>query len=314
MIICAGEALIDMIPLADGQNSSALEPISGGAIFNTAIALGRLGAPTAIVTGLSRDLFGRQLAQDLSANGITTDLIVYSDRPTTLAFVELQNGSAFYHFYDENTAGRLLTYADLDHVPDRADGFYFGGISLCALPAADAYAALATARAGQSVIMLDPNIRPGFIQDETAYRARLSRMCQLADIIKCSDEDLAWIVSDQGTEDARVAKFIAQTCNGYWPALLVVTRGADGVCVYRENQPAIALPAQPADVVDTVGAGDTFNAGLMARLKERNLFTKTALANLSTDDVSDAITFAARVAAITVSRRGANPPRRSELE
>ncbi len=313
MIICAGEALIDMIPVTGENGEATLKPVSGGAIFNTAIGLGRLGVDVAMVTGLSRDLFGRQLERDLIRSGVSTEFITFCDRPTTLAFLELTDGSATYHFYDENTAGRLLKNEDIKPTPDTASAWYFGGISLCALPAANTYADLAAAQAENAVIMIDPNIRPSFIEDETAYRARMSRLCGFADIIKCSDEDLDWLIPRETDERERVSTFIESVCCGIWPALLVITRGGDGLTLYRKGQPGLTVPATHAKVVDTVGAGDTFNAGLLARLSEKNLLNKTDIRALTDEDTLDALTFAAKVAAVTVSRQGANPPWREEL-
>ncbi len=193
MILCCGEALIDMLPRETTAGEAAFAPYAGGAVFNTAIALGRLGAPAGFFSGLSTDLFGVQLAETLAASQVETDLCARSDRPTTLAFVRLTNGQASYAFYDENTAGRLLAPADLPALPDRVSTLFFGGISLVNEPAAATYEALMAREAPRRVTMLDPNIRPGFIADAAAYRARIGRMIALADILKLSDEDLHWL-------------------------------------------------------------------------------------------------------------------------
>jgi sugar/nucleoside kinase (ribokinase family) len=125
---------------------------------------------------------------------VDQSLIARSDRPTTLAFVVLTGGNASYAFYDENTAGRMLSEADLPAIPETCEAGFFGGISLAVEPCADAYTALAArmAQAGK-LVMLDPNIRPGFIADEGRYRARMDRLLSLADVVKVSDEDLAWL-------------------------------------------------------------------------------------------------------------------------
>ncbi len=166
MILSCGEALIDMLPRETTLGEPAFSPYAGGAVFNTAIALGRLGAPSGFFTGLSTDLFGEILDQTLAASRVDTALCARSARPTTLAFVKLVNGQATYAFYDENTAGRLLSEADLPALPDSIGTLFFGGISLVNDPAASSYEALQTraARDGR-VTMIDPNIRPGFITD-----------------------------------------------------------------------------------------------------------------------------------------------------
>ncbi|WP_439508089.1 carbohydrate kinase family protein [Yoonia sp.] len=300
MILCCGEALIDMLPRQAGEEA-CFAPHAGGAVFNTAIALGRLGAPVQFFSGLSSDLFGTILRDQLAASGVDASPAAISDRPTTLAFVTLVNGHASYAFYDENTAGRMLTPADL---PDtQADAIFFGGISLVVDPCAAAYEALMLREAPRAVTMIDPNIRPGFIQDEPAYRARLDRMLAVADIIKISDEDLAWI---SGDTDAAALR--AQT----GAAVVLLTRGADGVTVVTAAG-HFDVPAVKADVVDTVGAGDTFSAGFLANLDAQGLLTKSAITQADRAALARAAAFGARAAAITVSRAGANPPWASEL-
>jgi fructokinase len=296
MILCAGEALIDMLP-RDG----AFAPHAGGSVFNTAIALGRLGAPVQFFSGLSSDLFGDILRAELAASKVDSTPAHIADRPTTLAFVTLTDGHASYAFYDENTAGRMLT---ADNLPDTAaDAVFFGGISLVVEPCAAAYAALMAQVAPTAVTMIDPNIRPSFITDEAAYRARLTQMFARADIIKTSDEDLEWIT---GGTDASVL------FDGTDVQVILLTRGAEGVTVLTRDA-AADVPAQKAQVVDTVGAGDTFSAGFLADLETAGLLTKSALSGASMDDLTRAAAFGARVAAITVARAGANPPWASEL-
>ncbi len=301
MILCCGEALIDMLPRETAAGEAAFAPHAGGAVFNTAIALGRLGAPVQFFSGLSSDLFGTILRDQLATSGVDASPAAISDRPTTLAFVTLTNGHASYAFYDENTAGRMLTPADLPAT--QAEALFFGGISLVVEPCAAAYEALMLREAPRAVTMIDPNIRPGFIKDEAAYRARLDRMLAVADIIKISDEDLAWISGDTDAAALR-AKTGA--------AVVLLTRGADGVTVVTASG-SFDVPAVKANVVDTVGAGDTFSAGFLANLDAQGLLTKAALAEADRDALTTATAFGARVAAITVSRAGANPPWASEL-
>lgn len=307
MILCCGEALIDMIPAQTGDGEKAYRPLAGGAIFNTAIALGRLNIPAGMLTGLSTDLFGKQLAQGLRGSGVDTSLCVSSDRPTTLAFVELTNGHASYTFYDENSAGRLLSPADLPDLPDAVEAIYLGGISLAVEPCADAYASL-TQKAGGRVIMIDPNIRQGFIRSETRYRERLDTMFARADIVKVSDEDLGWLIPGGGSLASKAAKLQAKGAG-----LVIVTRGKDGALAVMKDGTEVSVPGENVTVVDTVGAGDTFNAGVLASLHDRKLLTREALAGAGKEDIAEALRFGAKVAAVTVSRAGANPPRRSEL-
>lgn len=308
MILCCGEALIDMIPVAMPDGQAALVPHSGGAVFNTAIALGRLGAAAGMFTGLSRDLFGRQLDAGLMASHVDTSLVAKSDRPTTLAFVELTDGHARYTFYDENTAGRMLGTGDLPVLPEAVTTLYFGGISLINPPAADAYAVLAMRAAAGRCIVMDPNIRPGFVSDPDAYRARLAGMLAVADLVKVSDEDLDWLLPGPGAMEDKRAALLAQG-----PSAVVVTRGSKGASGAHRDGWTVEVPAERVAVVDTVGAGDTFNAGMMARADELGLLSRAGLAALTPNALSDILGFGAKVAAVTVSRAGANPPWRHEL-
>ena len=308
MILCCGEALIDMIPTPTTTGCEGFVPHAGGAVFNTAIALGRLGVPAGMLTGLSRDMFGQQLDAALADSGVDTSHVVYADRPSTLAFVQLTDGHAQYSFFDENSAGRMLMPADLPSVSDAVTALYFGGISLACEPGAEAYAALLAREGTGRAVMMDPNIRSQFIEDADAYRARLSAMMAAADIVKVSDEDLAWIAPAPEGLDSKAAAVLAQG-----PAVIIVTRGGDGASGYLADGTIVHVPAQRVEIVDTVGAGDTFNAGVLAKLSELGALEKLALRQLSGETLSAALAHGARVAAITVSRAGANPPWAHEL-
>lgn len=309
MILCCGEALIDMIPAAQAEGVDAFVPHCGGAVFNTAIALGRLGVRTGLVTGLSTDMFGRQLAEALTASGVDASLAVVSDRPSTLAFVRLVNGSATYSFFDNGSAGRMLTADDMPTLGADVSALYFGGISLACEPAADAYAALCAREGGGCAVMIDPNIRPAFIEDEARYRARLSRMIAAADIVKVSDEDLNWIDrADAPLGDKARALLDAGA------AVVIVTRGQEGARGYLAGGGEARVEANLVEIVDTVGAGDTFNAGVLAKLQALGALAKDRLAALSAEDLRAALSFGAQVAAVTVSRVGADPPWADEVK
>jgi fructokinase len=307
MILSCGEALIDMLPRDTVAGEPAFAPYAGGAVFNTAIALGRLGAPSGFFTGLSTDLFGQILDQTLAASDVDTALCARSARPTTLAFVRLVNGQATYAFYDENTAGRLLSVEDLPDLPARIDTLFFGGISLVNDPAATAYETLqARANAAGRVTMIDPNVRPGFIQDAEAYRARIDRMITAADIAKLSDEDLHWLYGDGHPDD------LARAILAKGPRVVFITEGAKGARAVTATQDRF-IAAPKVTVADSVGAGDTFNAGVLAALHLHRSLTKAGVAALPDSTLDAALTLGTRAAAITVSRPGANPPWSREL-
>ncbi|MDW4498945.1 carbohydrate kinase [Sulfitobacter sp. D35] len=308
MILCCGEALIDMIETRRADGGSNFEAHAGGAVFNTAIALGRLRAPAGFLSGLSSDLFGGVLQQALADSHVDTSNSIISDRPTTLAFVRLTDGNATYTFYDEGTAGRMLDPEDLPDLSPDVTACYFGGISLISEPCADFYAALARREAETRVIMVDPNIRPTFIKDLERYRARLASILEVADIVKVSDEDLHWIV--QGTDSiADKARALLEA----GPRIVVLTRGSEGATAYFADGREAHATSRKVEVVDTVGAGDTFNAGLLASLAEQGVLGKEKLETLDPETVEKALAHGAVVAGVTVSRAGANPPWAHEL-
>lgn len=306
MILCCGEALIDMLPGSGAAGEAVYAPHVGGAVFNTAIALGRLGVPVGFYSGLSTDFFGADLKAALEKSNVDLGHARFSDRPTTLAFVKLTNGQASYIFYDENSAGRMLTLDDLPVLGPDVAALHFSCISLVPEPCGSTYEELMQREHQSRVIMLDPNLRPPFIKDADSHRARLKRMIAMADIVKLSDEDLGWFGEAGTTEDA------AHRWLNEGPSVVVVTAGAKGAIAYTANE-RIEVPSRRVEVADTVGAGDTFNAGLLGGLHDAGQLTKRAIRSLSADHLRSALELAARAAAVTVSRPGANPPWRREL-
>jgi fructokinase len=307
MILSCGEALIDMLPRTSAQGEPCFAPYPGGAVMNTAVALGRLGVPSAFLSGLSTDLFGQMLTDALTASHVDTTLAIRSARPTTLAFVRLEGGQASYAFHDENSAGRMIVPADLPDLPDHIQALFFGGISLMVEPSATTYEALMTREAGsRRVLMIDPNIRAAFIADEPGYRARIARMIGMAHIVKLSDEDLRWLSGLGPVED------LAPTLLTRGPAAVFVTEGARGAHAFTRKH-HVFVPASKVTVADTVGAGDTFNAGILAALFRANLLNPDALDDLPEPALIRTLDLGTRAAAITVSRPGANPPWATEI-
>ena len=306
MILSCGEALIDMLPRKTTAGEDAFAPYAGGAVFNTAIALGRLGAPAGFLTGLSTDMFGEMLHKSLTESGVDCDLAVPSDRPTTLAFVQLISGQASYAFYDENTAGQMIAPGDLPDLPDKVEALFFGGISLVGNPCGATYEALQAREAKSRVTMIDPNVRPGFIDDGPAYRSRIDRMIGLADLVKLSDEDLHWLYGNGSLDD------LAQSVLARGPSAIFVTEGAKGATAYTASH-KVEVAATKVEVADTVGAGDTFNAGILAALFRAGVLNRAALAKLDDNTLRAALDLGVRVAAVTVSRAGANPPWADEV-
>jgi fructokinase len=301
LIVVAGEALIDLVPAADDQ----LAAHPGGGPFNTARALGRLERPVAYLGRISTDRFGDRLASLLAADGVRLDAHVRTDDPTTLALVELApDGSAAYRFYTEGTAAPGLTEAEaLAALPADVAYLHVGTLGLVLEPMAAALEALALSRRGRALVMVDPNCRPAIVGDPAAYRARLNRTLAAADVVKVSEEDLAWLAPGVPAPDA------ARAMLGQGPRAVLRTRGGDGATVLTAAH-ALEVAAPPVDVVDTIGAGDAFSGGWLAWWSERGLGTAEL------DDsaaLEEATRFACLVAGRTCERAGASPPRRAEL-
>ncbi len=306
MILCCGEALIDMLPRETTLGEKGFAPYAGGAIFNTAIALGRLGIATSFFTGLADDMMGEILRDTLKASNVDFSLCAITPRPSTVAFVKLVNGQATYAFYDEGTAGRMITTADLPALGNDCEALHFGAISLIRSPCGETYEALLDREAEKRVISLDPNIRPGFIKDKAAHMARIQRMAAKSDILKFSDEDLEWF-GLEGNHDDLAAHWLQHGAK-----LVVITKGAEGATGYTAER-KVTVPSQRVTVVDTVGAGDTFDAGVLASLKMDGLLTKAQVASLDEKALQNALSLGAKAAAVTVSRAGANPPWAKEI-
>jgi fructokinase len=301
MIVCCGEALIDMLPRTSADGAAVYQPFNGGSIFNTAIALGRLGIITGFYSGLSTDFFGDSLAAGLKASNVDLKYTKLWDRPSTLAFVKLENGQARYSFFDDNSASRMLTKKDLPKLSSDVNALHFGSISLINEPGASTLEALMLREAETRVICLDPNIRANMIKDRREYLERINRLIALCDILKISDEDITWIT---GKTDLVAA---ARKWLNAGAKMVVVTKGENGIEAYTKGV-TVKQAAINVKVADTVGAGDTFTAGFLASLQTAGKLTKAAVSYLDETSLRNAVSYAAKAAAITVSRAGANPP------
>jgi fructokinase len=307
MIVCCGEALIDMLPRTSKEGAAVYQPLNGGSIFNTAIALGRLGIITGFFSGLSTDFFGESLAAGLKASNVDLKYTKIWDKPSTLAFVKLDNGQARYSFFDENSASRMLTTKDLPRLAADVNALHFGSISLIPEPGASTLEALMAREAENRVICLDPNIRSNIIKDRREYLERINRLIAMCDILKISDEDITWVT---GKTDLAAA---AKKWLNAGAKVVVVTRGENGVEIFTKGL-SFKQPSVSVKVVDTVGAGDTFTAGFLASLQKAGKLNKAAVSYLDEASLRNAVTYAARAAAVTVSRAGANPPWLHELQ
>ncbi|MFF5972732.1 carbohydrate kinase [Streptomyces sp. NPDC012769] len=294
MIVVAGESLIDLVPDGPAGPLAPLLPRPGGGPYNTAVALGRIGAEVSFCSRISTDAFGGVLVEGLRAAGVATDLVQRGPEPTTLAVASVgPDGSARYGFYVEGTADRL--FALPERLPDGVRAVAFGTCSLALEPGASAYEALLRRSSREGVFtLLDPNIRPGLIPDAAAYRERFAGWLPYVSLLKLSEEDAAWL---GGSPAAWLER---------GPAAVVLTRGAGGLTVFTRGY-EVSVPAVPVPVVDTIGAGDTVNAALLHGLAGR------PPASLGPDGWRALLSFAARAAAVTCTRAGAEPPYADEL-
>jgi fructokinase len=301
VVVVGGEALVDLVVAADG--SLAGHP--GGGPYNVARTIGRLGQRVAYLGRVSTDGFGKRLRRELEADGVDLSAVVPTDDPTTLALAELDAaGAARYRFYEAGTSAPGLTLeAASAALPEHVDTFYLGTLGLVFEPMASTLEALVARVGDGTLVAQDPNCRPTTIADPAAFRGRITRLVARTDVVKASDDDLAWI--DPDTDPVTAARgLLAQE-----HAVALVTLGAKGALVITKHE-AIEVHSPKVEVVDSIGAGDAFMGAFLAHWCGRGL-SRADLGRL--DEVEQATRFACRVAAITCARSGADPPRLAEL-
>lgn len=298
MIFVVGEALVDLVIALDGSVESAL----GGAPFNAARAASRLGAPVEFVGSLSRDRFGTLLADQLVADGVGIGRAPRTGAPTTLAAAELdESGAAEYRFYVEGTAAPGLAAVPHGDVPAV---FFAGGLGLVLAPMADAVADAVERSASETLVMIDVNCRPTIIDDPVTYRARLNRVLRRADIVKVSDDDLDYLSPGLTLiEGARAMIDVGAR------AVLVTAGSTSTTVITADGVVTVPVPELRAPVVDTIGAGDTFAGGLLAWWHA----TGRGREDVELDSLASGVAAAHQAAAVVVTRRGADPPMRSDL-
>ncbi len=302
MIVIGGEALVDLVD--DGGSRRA---VAGGGPFNTAIAFGRLDVPVVFLGAISRDDYGHMLAGQLIEAGVDTSLVRWSDAPTPRALVQrLRDGKNEYRFDLSGTALVDLTPEQLPLLSDDAWAIHVGTLALAVDPPAAAYEALVDREAGRRRIILDPNVRPAVFGDVDTYRRRFERLSELADLVKLSEDDAAWIYP--GLTAERVLKLIL----GFGPRIVAVTRGEQGA-IAGSGEAIVDIAGIPVAVVDTVGAGDSFGAALIAALIDEGAFGLDATRLPDEPVLARAVSYAVAASAITCTRTGATPPSRAEI-
>jgi fructokinase len=301
VIVVGGEALVDLV--ADGD---LLRPVPGGGPFNTAIALGRLGLPVAYLGTLSRDDYGSILAGLLVDAGVEMSLVRRSEAPTPLAIVHRHDdGANTFTFYLTGTSFADLPPDAVPALPENVVALHVGTLGLAVDPPAAAYEALLEREVGRTTIVLDPNVRPAVFGDQGRYRERFERLAGLASVVKLSDGDAAWIYPGLEADD------VLQRVLALGPRLVAITTGPEGAIAASAVGHARVV-AVPVDVEDTVGAGDSFGAALLAALVERDALNPDSV--LDDALLERALVFASNAAAITCTRVGAVPPSRAEVD
>jgi len=294
--------LIDVVVGAGGGRRRS----AGGGPFNTARALARLGVPTAFLGRLSGDPFGRWLAGLLVDDGASLAIASASPEPTTLAIAKVNHaGQAAYDFHIRDTSAPNLTSAMMpDQLAPTFDALHVGTLGLLLEPMASTLVAFVKREGPARLVMLDPNIRPALVDDEERYRQRLNSVIGRSTIVKASQEDLAWLYPDLSYEQA------AETLMGRGVRLVIATLGARGAYAVMRGV-RVSVQATEAAVQDTIGAGDAFGAALLSWLNDNDALRVNFTMNEG--QLRSALEFACRVASITCSRAGADPPRRDEL-
>ena len=312
MYLVCGEALFDFFSENDaGAKVSTVNyrAIAGGSPFNVAIGLRRLGIDVALLAGLSTDYLGRRLRQTLQEEGVSLDYLQDFDAPTTLAMVAVgANGSPHYSFRGEGCADRQLLPKHLPELDAGVRGLHIGSFSLVVQPIADTLLALVRRESGKRLISLDPNVRLNPEPDIERWRERISTLVEHADLIKVSDEDLHLLYPGRDPQNV-IEGWLEHRCQ-----LVFLTRGGQGASVFSRRHGTWSVPASAVVTVDTVGAGDTFQAALIAWLTEQRSDSVEGLQRLSREQIHAMLGFAVSAAALTCGKTGPDLPFRHQLD
>lgn len=307
-VAVAGEVLTDLVP--DGPDGR-YRAVPGGSPGNVAVGLARLGVPTRMLARLSDDVLGRRLRAHLADNGVDLGCAVAAEESSSLAVVSLgADGAAAYDFRIDGAADWAWTDAELADSLDGVAALHLGSLAVVRPPGDAALRRLAARARNTATVSVDPNVRPPLLAGRPDARAVLLELFGVADVVKASSEDVAWL--EPGRDPAEVAREWLRAGS----ELVVVTRGAEGALAVGEGCGLVERSGQPVDVVDTVGAGDSFTSALLAGLARRGLLgsdRRAALRSLARDAVAALLDEAIAASALTCTRAGADPPYADEL-
>jgi fructokinase len=316
MFTVIGEALIDLVEQSghDGDPAVMFAAHPGGSPLNVAVGLARLAQPVSLMARFGGDTFGRTLRRHAESNGVSLSAAVGATEPSTLAVVSVDEaGQAAYDFYRDNTADWQWSDSELAGIDPATTVLHTGSLASWTAPGAERVVALARSRraSGQVLISYDPNVRPLLLGEPESARILIEVWLAIAHVVKASDEDLSWLYPGRDVAE------IARQWLAAGPDLVVVTRGSGGsLCVARsaDGQTTGATHGgHRVAVVDTVGAGDAFMAGLLAALATTGLQRPGALGSASAEALGGLLDDAGLVAALTCTRAGANPPTREDV-
>jgi fructokinase len=307
MLLSCGDALVDFLPAKVVDGRDAVVPVVGGSCLNIAVGMARLGAPTGFVGGISTDLFGRMIADHAMASQVDLGYATRGDHQTTLAFVRSVGGEPQYAFYDAETASRNWVYRR-GSIPFREiEAIHVGSTTLVDEKGAAETLAMVEDAGGSTTISFDPNCRPNLVKHRDRYVDRMDAFAAKADIIRMSDVDFEFLYG--GGDCAGRAQALIDAGAG----LVVVTRGVRGAQAWHREAGAVEVVAPSVDVVDTVGAGDSFQAALLFALRAIGRIATASLAQANSDELRRVLSFASACAAFTCSRAGADPPWQSDV-
>jgi fructokinase len=307
MLIASGDALIDFVPTRNAAGREAVMPAVGGSCLNVAIGMARLGAPTSFVGGISTDLFGGMIADHAAASHVELGFSTRSDHQTTLAFVRIVAGESHYAFYDAETATRNWTYRRGSIPFADVEALHVGSTTLVNDQGAAETKALIDDAQASCTISFDPNCRPNLVRDKPAYLARMAEFAEIADLIKMSDVDFAYLFGEEPYRQR------ASALLGQGTSLVVITGGNDGAIAWHAGAGQIEVQAPKVEIADTIGAGDSFQAALLFALHKQGRLARQRLKEISADELRRALSFAANCAGLTCTRPGADPPWSHEI-
>jgi fructokinase len=289
----------------DGRD--AIVPVVGGSCLNIAVGMARLGAPAGFVGGISTDLFGRMIADHASASQVDLGYVTRSDCQTTLAFVRTVAGEPQYAFYDEATSSRNWTYRQGSVPFDEIEAIHVGSTTLANDTGAAQALAMIEDAGGSTTISFDPNCRPNLVRHKARYVDQMNTFAAAADIVRMSDVDFEFLYG--GNDYAGKARSLIEAGAG----LVVITRGIKGAQAWHGGAGAVEVEAPAVDVVDSIGAGDSFQAALLFALRAIGRIKTQPLSQMNSNELFRVLTFASSCAAFTCGRAGADPPRQSDV-